>query len=272
MSPSWRDRYVGVLAPEGVALVRRRRGWRTAYDLKLDSPCAAPTPAAAVQAFAALLEAPEVGPGDLVLVLSNHFVRYLLVPWRDEVGTPAELEAYARICCEQVYGGDCTGRVLRISPERAGCPRLAALVEGDFLALLEKALAASRLRLAAVAPYLAAAYNRLGRELPPRDFLFVVAEPSRTCLLAAAGGRWSAVRAGGGEDSPEALAGFIERECRLLGLEPEAMPPLFVHAPRRAKLELRECNGSRPASLALPIPPSLAAGADPLLAMAMAAP
>ena len=57
--------------------------------------------------------APEIGSGDLTILLSNHFVRYWLVPWRDEISSPQEFEAYARICCDEVYGGE-TGSVGRI--------------------------------------------------------------------------------------------------------------------------------------------------------------
>jgi len=271
VSPSWRDRYVAVLAPDRVALVRRRRGWNGAFDLKLDAPCAAATPAGAAEALASLAQRPEVSRGDITLLLSSHFVRYLLVPWRAEVKDPAEFAAFAAICCDRTYGDDPGRRVLRISRERSGRPRLAATLEADFLAALGRTLAASRLRLVSVQPYLAAAFNRLDAAFRRKDFIFVLAEPTRLCLLAALGGGWSSIRAGSGEDSPGALAAFIERETRLLGLEEADMPALFVHAPRHARLALPVCNGVAPEILALPIPPTLARMADPLLAMAMAA-
>lgn len=270
MSLSWRDRYVAVLTPDRVALVCRRRG-RAVTDLTLDAYCSPAGPEGAAAALGTLVRQPEVGRGDITLLLSSHFVRYLLVPWRAEVKSPEEFEAFAGICCDRTYGDDPARRILRISRERGGKPRLAASLEADFLVALREALAGSRLRLVSVQPYLAAAFNRLGAAFRRKDFLFLVAEPTRACLLAALGGGWNSVRAGSTEDSPEALADFIERETRLLGLDEEAMPALFVHAPRHGRLALPACGGVAPVLLALPRPPSLAQAADPLLAMAMAA-
>jgi len=269
VSLSWRDRYIGVLSPERVALVRRRRGWNRAFDIRIDAPCGDASPAAAATALEGLLQRPEVAAGNITLLLSNHFVRYLLVPWRSETKTPEEFMAFAGICCDRLYGGDPGRRILRTARERAGRPRLAAVLEAEFLAALRRAVGASRLRLASVQPYLAAAFNCLGVAFRQDSFLFLVAEPSRTCLLVALGGCWHSVRAGSGEDSPQALADLIEREAQLLGLEPDGMPPIFVHSPRQSRLDLPECNGVAPATLALPIPAALAEGADPLLAMAM---
>lgn len=270
MSLLWRDRYVAVLTPERAALVRRR-GRKGAFDLRLDAPCPAATPAGAAEALADLVQRPEVGRGNLTLLLSNHFVRYLLIPWREEVKDPAEFAAFADICWDRTYGGDPARRVLRTARERSGSPRLAAALDSEFLTALRQAITRSPLKLVSVQPYLTAAFNRLGAAWRGGNFLFLVAEPDRTCLLAALDGVWKSVRAGGGGDSPESLSAFLEREIRLLGLDEESMPPVFVHAPRQARLELPTCNGVTPRSLPLPIPPSLADGADSLVTMAMAA-
>ncbi|MGE5490671.1 MAG: hypothetical protein ACM31P_05235 [Actinomycetota bacterium] len=269
MSLLWRDRYVAVLTPERAALVRRR-GRKGTFDLRLDAPCPAATPAGAAAALAELVKRPEVGRGNLTLLLSNHFVRYLLVPWRSEVRDPAEFAAFADICWDRTYGGDPARRVLRTAREKSGSPRLAAALDADFLAALREAVSQSPLKLMSVQPYLTAAFNRLGSAWRRRDFLFLVAEPDRTCLLAALGGAWKSVRAGSGGDSPENLSTFLEREIRLLGLDEGSMPPVFIHAPRQARLELPPCNGVMARSLPLPIPPSLADPADSLLTMAMA--
>jgi hypothetical protein len=264
-----RDRYVAVLSPERVAIVRRRRGWNGDFDLQADAPCAAPTAAAAAEALAGLLAQPQIGKGDLTVVLSNHFVHYLLVPWRDEVGNPTELAAFADICCDEVFGSASGGRVLLTSPEKASSPRLAAALDAAFMNTVRTVVAASPLRLVSVQPYLAAAFNRLRESLGRGDFLLVVAEPARSCLLVSTGGRWSSVRTTAGEDAPQALAALVEREAQLTGLAEEGMPPIFVHAPGQAGLQLPDCHGVRPATLSLPMAISQARPADPLVAMAM---
>lgn len=273
MSLLWRDRYVAVLGPDGAALIRRRRGWNTPVDFKADCNYAGVPASAAVTALGNLLAGPEIGAGELTIVLSNHFVRYLLVPWREEVGSPSEFAAFAQICCDQVYGDDNLKNVRHLlcsSREKAGSPRLTAVIEAPFLGALESVVAGSRLRLSSVQPYLAVAFNRLAGNLDQENFIFVVAEPNRSCLLAATRGRWSRVQASAGDDQPSALADLIDREAQLLGLDSEAMPPVFVHSPRQARLDLPECNGVKPTSLNVPIPAALAGRADPLLTMAMA--
>ena len=134
---------------------------------------------------------------------------------------------------------------------------------------LRSVVGASRLRLTSVQPYLSAAFNCMRESFSRRNFVFVVAEPARTCILVSIGGCWSSVRASAGEDRPQALADLIEREALLLGVADEDMPPVFVHAPRHADLKLPACHGVTPEIITLPLPATLASAGDPLLNMAM---
>lgn len=272
MSHLWRDHYVAVLGQDKAAIVRRRCGWKGEFDYKAEATYDTTPSEAAVTSLGTLLNAPEIGSGDLTILLSNHFVRYLLVPWRDEISRPQEFDAYAQICCDQVYGGESSkgGRILKISGEKAGSPRLAAVLEANFATALDLLVAQSRLKLHSVQPYLAAAFNRLGSETCGESFFFVVAEPERSCLLVAIDGCWSRVQASASQDQEQALVDLIDREAQLLGLEGEAMPPIFIHAPRQARLDLPACNGVKPTTLSLPIPATLTGAADHLLTMAMA--
>lgn len=280
MSPSWadfrlRDHYVAVLTPAGATLVRRRRGLQGECDLKADQPAAASdggplaSAMAAADALAILLQRPEIARGDLSIVLSNHFVRYQIVPWSDAVGTPEELAALARIGFEQVFGAEAAGWQPEVAPEAAGKPRLAAAISVALIERLRTVAEASKLRLKHIQPYLVAAYNHLAEPARHEDVLFVLAEPGRACLLVATGGHWRGVRTSAAEDTPEALAGLIERECQLLGLTEDSIPQILVHAPQRARMPLPTIGGTVPRTLAVGIPASLAAVADPQLAMAM---
>lgn len=270
MSHLSRDAYTVVVAPQRILLVRRRQGWwrRGVVDLQLEAPWAG-GPAAAAQALAELLQRPEIGAGALRILVSSHFVRYLLVPWRAEIASPEEFTAYAQICCDQIYGS-AAACSLRISAEKAGSPRLAAAMDTAWLEALGQAGGAGPLRLVSVQPYLAAVYNRLARQLPREHFLFVVAEPGRSCLLVASQGRWLSVRASAGEDQPHAIAKLIEREAQLLGLGDDEVPPVFVHVPGQRRMALPQCHGRVPKNLGLPLPAAVSQSADPLLAMAMA--
>lgn len=270
MSLSLRDRWIAVLSPERVLLLRQGHAWRARPDVVAEAACAAPTGAAAADALAPLLAAAAQRSGDLTVVLSNHFVRYLLVPWRPEVSQRAELAAFAAICFDETFGAEPGGREIRCGRERAPSPRVAAAVEADLLARLRTAAAASRLRLVSIQPYLTAVFDRVLRSRDRRDFMFLVAEPDRACLLVATGGCWRAVRSNAAEASPESLAGLLAREAQLAGLADDGVPPIFVHAPGQPGLRLPPCLGVSPRSVALPGPAAAGDDADPLRAMAMA--
>lgn len=269
MSPLWRDRFIAVLCPDRVAIVRRRGGRNRGLELHADAPCAAPTAQAACEALAGLLARTGSGKGDLSIVLSSHFVRYLLVPWRDEVRSPAELAAFAGICCDQGFGAEPAGRMVLISPEKTSAARIAAAIDMPLLAALRKSVEGSRMRLTSIQPYLVTAFNAMRHSLGRRDFLFLVAEPRRSCLLMCTGGNWSSVRASSAADQPQALADLIEREAQLIGLGDEAMPPIYVHAPGQADLRVPACRGVVPQSVGVRTSILVTSAADPLLAMAM---
>lgn len=269
MSLSWRERYAAVVSADRVALVRTGRGWRTRLETVAEAPCAGAQRQAALDALGEVLSLAGPRRGDLTVVLSSHFVRYLLVPWRAEVGSPSELEGFATICCDETFGSEPAGRTVITARERASSGRVAAAVDNVMLEGLRSVVAASSLRLVSVQPYLAAAFDGLRRRLPARDFMFLLAEPARSCVLVASAGRWRSVRSVAHGSRGPSLADLVEREAQLTGLADEGMPPVFVHAPGHEELQLPECHGITPQWLAWPQP---AAGAvsDPMVAMARA--
>jgi hypothetical protein len=267
VSLSWPERHAAVLAPHRVALFRSRGAWQPRLERVAEAACAGSSRGAALDTLAGLLADPALRRGALTIVLSNQFVRYLLVPWRAEIGGPAELAGFAAICCDETFGEEPTGRVLATARERAPSPRIAAAIDTALLDSLRAAVAASPLRLVSVQPYLSAAFDRLRGRLPRRDFMFLLAEPTRSCVLVASGRRWRSMRSTAGSDRPQALADLLEREAQLTGLADEGMPPVFVHAPGQEALQLPPCHGVLPQQLAWPAP---GGAADPLLAMARA--
>jgi hypothetical protein len=257
------ERFTAVVGPDRVVLARAA-GWRRPPTLHAQADCAAPTAKAAVQALAALLSRPEIGKGALTIVLSNHFVQYVLLPWRAEVGKPSELAAYAGILFDETFGNDTGGREILVGRERAGSPRIAAGIDRTLLQGLRNAVGASKLRLVSVQPYLSAAFERVRRSVGKRDFMFVLAEPSRSCVMVASGGRWRSLRNTATTARPHELAHLIEREAQLAGLADEGMPPVFVHVAGQDALKVPPCQGVTPRTLGLS-----KGAADPLLAMAM---
>lgn len=263
------DRYIAVLGPTRVQLARRRRGQLenlgsldcTSTDLGAwGDTCAA---------LERLLAGPQRRRGELVVVLSEHFARFTLVPWSDAIGTPDELAAYARIGFEDIYGAAASGWALQLSPEATGQPRLAAAIEQGLLERLTELAEAAHLRLVSVQPYLMSAFNRLCRPLAGADFLFLLAEPERSCLLVAREGRWVAVRSAAGSDADGSLAVLLERESELQELEAQAPGILYVHAPGRPDLTPEAVHGVLPRVLGGPAQRIPGEAPDALWTMAM---
>lgn len=233
MSLLSRERLVAVLAPTHVAVLSRaRRGALQALDSVECAPARAGMHdwSAAADTLAQTLAGRAARRGELTVVLSSHFVRFRLVAWSDAVGSPDEMEAYARIGFEDVYGAVVAGWALRVSPEGPGCARLAAAIEQALLDRLEAVAHTAGLRLASVEPHLAASFNRLLPRLRHQDFVFAVTEPGRCSLLVARAGRWLSVRSSAAQDPGDALAAMLARECELCDFTGDMPPAVYVHA------------------------------------------
>lgn len=217
----------------------------------------------ATQALERLLEARPRRRGELAVALAEHFTRLTLVPWSDALGTPAEQQAYARLRFAEIHGSAAADWRLQLSPEAAGAPRLAVAVAGGLLERLAALATAAGLRLVSVQPYLMGAFNHLCRPVAGDDFLFLLAEPERSCLLVVREARWVAVRSQAGSDSDAALAVLLERESERQALEATAPAAIYVHAPGRPELAPPRVHGVLPQVLGVAGDPD-----NPLWAMA----
>lgn len=150
--------------------------------------------------------------GRVSVVLSNHFVRYALVPWSAELSGDAEEEAYVRHHFVRVYGDRAKAWSFRASPAPGAAPRLASAIDANLLAALRSAFAKKRAKLVSVQPALMAVFNRARSAIPASGAWLVMAEPDRACIALHSGGRWQAVSNGRGEWLP-----LLERERHRIG-------------------------------------------------------
>jgi hypothetical protein len=228
-----RDRFIAVLGASGVGLGQRKgsetlwlgsvgfidegfHAWAVALDT-LDHLLAEHTKAGA----------------ELSVVISGHFGRFCLVPWSDQISSPAELLGFATLCFEDLYGAPTQPWSLVLSPEPAGFDRIASALPQDLLERLRSLASARTLRLRSVQPYLMTAFNHFDKSFEAGDFLFVVAEPVRSVLLLAREGRWASVRSVGSGDSDAALSALIGRERQLQASTSERPLNVYLHAPAR---------------------------------------
>lgn len=250
MSLSWPERSCAVLCPDQLQVVRAGSRWRRKAAFGLAETFAGdddgPPWQAAVEALQRFVQGPDAGRGGLDVVLSNHFVRYLLMPWNARIASAEELRNCAAAMFEDIHGEVSAQWDVCVSAERAGAPRLAAAVDRSLLAAIRAAVAPSRLRLASTQPYLMAAYNRVARAHTGRDFVFMLVEAGRACIVAAQGGQWCYVSTAAAPEPAPALSALLARELQLADLQGDAVPPVYVHAAHRQGLVLPPVHGAAP--------------------------
>jgi hypothetical protein len=186
---------------------------------------------AAMTSVEQLLAGAEFHNARAEIILSNHFVRYAIVPWRNELVGDAERLAFVRHCFVKVYGARAEGWELRLSENRYGAPAVASALEPALLEALRTATRAAALRLESVEPFLAAAFNRSRADIPGDSFWFVAAEKGRACVARVDGGVWHSLRNQRiGDDWTRELPLALARE-RLLAGGAEAGVRVYLYAP-----------------------------------------
>ena len=217
MSPSWRDRVTVFLGPGAVHLARHPRGWRPPPGIAHSVECGTPAGREWERALAALARA--LGRlawqgADARVTVSNHFVRYALVPAAGKLRGENERTAAARHALRTTYRerGDGWRVVLG---ETHGGDGLVAAIEPALLDGIATTLAAAKLRPVAVEPFLAAAFNACRGAIEREPVWLAAAEPGRVCVARLDRGAWRQVR-------NERLRGRLEDElpavlerCRL---------------------------------------------------------
>jgi len=209
---------------------------------------------------------------DVTVVLSNHFARFILVPWSEGLGNAEERTAFVRYCFAKVHGERSKDWDLRLSPTPAGSTRIASAVDSSLVQAVRAAFpAAARARLVSLQPYLMAAFNRWRKDVKDERAWFLLVEPQRACLARLEGGRWSAVRnTRGSFDEPAQWAGLLDRERHRVGGD-GASDGVYVHAPRNGRALSVEGDGWTFKSLALAPAEGLTPAESEPFAMALCA-
>jgi hypothetical protein len=237
--------------------------------LECDSPAAGEPWAGAAAALPALAAELADLHCDVTVVLSNHFVRYALVPASDTLKSGDEETAFARYCFAKVHGERAKAWEVRLSAADAGSSRLASAIDPGLLAAIRACFPpAGKPRLVSVQPYLMAAFNRSDARRGRHSGWLLLVEPQRACLACIEGGRWTAVRNVKGDyDAPAQWTELLERERYVAGGSAEA--DVTVHAPAAAA---PAASGAwRFRVLPGPAFEGLSAGDDRRLAMALCA-
>jgi hypothetical protein len=240
VSLSWRERVTITLSPRQVTIERYSRGLRPTLKDRKGLACAVGADGAGwqpvVEVLREVLTHPNIDAADATVILSNHFVRYLLLPWNPDLATVQEELAFARARFVQAFGEAAQAWVLKLSAGHPGAPSVACALDRALVETLAALLAGSPLRLRSLQPFLMAVCN--GRStLPTGDAWIAIAESGRLLLGALRAGEWASLRGRPLNGHAVALAEVIAQEALLLGIEP-AGGKIYLHRTGDAALDL----------------------------------
>lgn len=220
MSPLWPSKHIVVgFAPERLSalclggLLRPRLLDRHAVPLAGNDPAHWAEPLAALNA---LLNEPVWNGQNISVILSSHYVRYMLIPAGRSL-TEAERLALAKVLFHESFGELADNWDIRVSPPGVGLPTIASGVPQELLADLEKTCA-KRGRLTSVRPSLMPVFNRARRLMGKAAGYLAVIEAGRIVLVSVANGQWKSAdsRAGDGASLPH----LLQEESELHGRQP----------------------------------------------------
>ena len=132
--------------------------------------------------------------GRVEVVLSDHFVRHLLIPWSNDLVADGERLAFAQLSFRELYGHVSDTWDLALDEQPAGEASFACAVDRALVSSLREVVTRAGGQLAALTPALADCINRQRKSLKAPEFCFAMAEPGRISLAFRSLAGWEAVR------------------------------------------------------------------------------
>jgi len=197
VSPSWRDRVTVFFGPGHVHLARQGKGWRPQPGMGLSLACGEANGTGwppALEALARGLSNLKWQGADARVTVSNHFVRYALVPSAGKLRGEAERAAAARYALRATYGERADRWRVVFGDGGTSGAAIAAAIEPELADGIAGALAAAKLRPVAIEPFLATAFNLCRSAIDGRPAWLAVAEPGRVCVAYLDHGGWHRLR------------------------------------------------------------------------------
>ncbi len=236
MSPWWREQLRVSLGADRVSVQRRSRGPRrrerdtSRFDVAQTAD--APEWRPAVGAFFAAADAASWRGADLEIILSGHFVRYLALPWVDNLSAQ-DMQAYAQHQMQAVFGADAGVWSVCVGRAATGQPRIAGAIETALLDELRAQSASRGFHLNSLRPLLDAAVAALPAGGGAPEGWLAVVEPGRLSISRLERGHCVSVRSAaysGGHEGP--LLSLLEQDALCTGV-----------ATQKAKLYLQSAVG-----------------------------
>jgi hypothetical protein len=198
VSPLWRDKVAIQLSPRRLVLTRTGRGLRPKPSAEENRPYENAEDASWTTAMNVLRERlaqPAWQDANARVVLSDHWVRYAIVPWSNDLHGRDERLTHARFALADIYGESVTSWTVRLSETFPGNLQVACAVPSALFDELQELLASHRLNLVSLQPRLIAAFNRWRHRLPSCGAWFVSIEEGSLAAARLSRSGWDRVHA-----------------------------------------------------------------------------
>jgi hypothetical protein len=183
-----------------------------------------------LQTFESMIEAAGWRNAELEIVLSNHFVHYLALPWVENLAAD-EVETYARHQLQSVYGADAAGWAVCSGRANPGQPRIAAATDAALIDELRALAQRRHLHLSGVQPLLAAACAELPVDGGGAGGWLALVEPGRLSVSRLEHGNCLSVRCAAYSGPAEhALLTLLEQDALCAGVAAGEASKLFLRA------------------------------------------
>ena len=200
MSPPWRDQIQIFIAPERVDLVRISRGLKrlgkSAQLPRVTHTCTSDPDQsiweAPLQKFEELIK--DKTDTEVMITLSNHFVRYVTLPPQMDIKKPSEVYAYATFRMREVYGERVDKWIISVSSWDPSEGAICAAINHDLMARLEEIAIRNKIKLKDVEPYLASSFDHWKKQLFGPNVYFALVETGRICIALLTNGIWQNIR------------------------------------------------------------------------------
>jgi hypothetical protein len=243
----WRKQLWVVICPSQVILLGWSAGFRRKVILQHILPCVplsdVPLWQPALSAFEHWLGTHEIGRAGVHIVLSNHFVRYALLPFSADVTSHEEEQTLVQFLFEGIYGDISKQWHISLGDGAYGEARLAAAVDAQLLNKLQSAVQSSLFRLNGIKPYLVVAFDYFHSQIKESNGLFVMVEGGQMDVLAFNNGQLSGVnRMIMNGELEQQLPNLLQREILISGRGEDALP-IYLHIPGQPSFSLRPIEG-----------------------------
>lgn len=147
------------------------------------------------------------------LRVSNHLVRYALVPFNAAVVGAAATDAVARQVFRHVHGPVADSWAMSVTEGGPGVTRVAAAMDDSLRQGLLDAARGAHVHVAAIEPLLMTGFNA-GREHLLATGWFAVVEPGKVVVVRTVNGNWSRIATARCDGHwRRTVQGLIRREC-----------------------------------------------------------